>query len=65
MRSPARRHPPRPKWGWGTGRWANFGPMATSGISGVRFPKRLMVRQRGVLVLRGYHLGEQDRPDSF
>lgn len=65
MRSPARRRPIRKQLGWGSGLWAGYGPMVTSGTNGFGYPERFMIRQRGVWVARQYSKGERDRPPDW
>lgn len=47
------------------GKWFGWGPQEQDGISGVRFPRELMVPQRGTLVETWYSHGSRDLVEGF
>lgn len=65
MRSPARKRRTPRKTGYADGMWEGFGPTVQDAVTGMVFPKKLCVRQRGGWVYARYGYGSRDRPDSY
>src|SRR3990172_2481680 len=62
--SRARRRPVIPTR-TGRGNYYNYGPQAVDAVSGIRYPKRLMVPQRGGLVSQDWADGSRDAVDPI